>query len=244
MGEVKLMAQRLYDIDLDNTKFPMLHEQQGRTIIGSTAGEAPSKEDKPGVAYCHNVMPSSYGMDAVGYLDEIVAHPVVSTFSDVRVIYGNNLSRLYLAWDTIGNVYALIEGTTAWIDVPATLPVTAGANFSVDSVTIGTVNGVSYIFYAGIGAFTFNEVSRQLDAVTLAGLTIADILGVVASSGYLIAYTTTAIAWSSTIDPTDFVPSQVTGAGGGQVAGLAGAIIFATSNNLGILIYTAAKVVA
>lgn len=240
------MAQRLYDISLQGAIFPMLSEQQGRTIIGATAGESPSKENRPGIAYCHNVMPSAYGLDSVGFLSPILAFsglPAGRVFSDAREAYGDAKSRLSLAWDDQGSVYALLSGASAWIALPATVPATGGVGFDVNSVTIATVNGVSYIFYDGISAFNYNETTNQLDAVTLTGLTIAEVLGLVASSGYLVAYTTLAIAWSSTILPTDFAPSQVTGAGGGNVAEIAGDIIFCTTNPLGILVYTAGNVV-
>jgi hypothetical protein len=241
------MAQRHYPIDMQDASFPMLSEQQTRTIIGATAREAPTSEGSPGVAYCHNVIPSRYGYDSVGFLSVIEASsdlPNGLTFSDVRIVYGSAKSKLYLAWDTEGNVYALLEGATTWIALAATSPSTGGSNFSAESVTIGTVNGVSYIHYSTIGTFNYDELNNTLDSVTLTGLDISTVLGVVASSGYLIAYTTQANAWSSTIDPTDFIPSEVTGAGGGNVAGIAGAIIFATSNTLGIFIHTAGNTLA
>ena len=237
------MAQRKYSIDLQNISFPMLSEQQTRTIIGSTAGEAPSKEDKPGVAYCHNVVPSRYGMDSVGYLSVIPA-ATAGVFIDVRPIYGDELNLLYLAWDSVGSAYSLEEGATSWLPLSATVPVTGGSGFTSESVTVGTVNGVSYIFYSGIGAFTYDESTNALVEAVLVGLDIASVLGVVASSGYLIAYTKRAIAWSSTLLATDFVPSSVTGSGGGNVAGIAGAILFCTANPLGILVYTRANTVA
>ncbi len=237
------MALNKYNIDLQNGVFPMLSEQKPRTLIGSTVGEAPAKEKKPGIVYCHNVMPSIQGTDSVGYLSVIEPSAGV-VFSDVRVIYGDDKSRLYLAWDTTGNIYALLEGATSWLELPATDPVTVDADFSIDSVTIGTVNGISYIFYAGIACFIYSEGTNSLDVAVLEGLTIEDTLGIVASSGYQIAYTVSAVAWSSTILPTDFEPSQVTGAGGGNVAGIAGDILFCTPNSLGILIYTTSNIVA
>ena len=241
------MAQSFYTIDLQDTFFPMLSEQQGRTVIGSEAGKAPSKENRPGIAYCHNVMPSKHGYDSIGYLSVIGAAATLNpaaVFVDVRIAYGDAKSRLYLAWANNGIAYVLLQGSTTWLELPATVPPTGFPLYSPEIVTIGTVNGVSYIFFSGIGAFTFNEVTNSLDAVTLTGLTIADVLGVVATNGYLIAYTDQAIAWSSTIDPTDFVPSSVTGAGGGNVAGTEGAIIFCTSNSLGVLVYTTANTIA
>lgn len=240
------MAQSEYKIDL-NTAFPMLHEQQTRTIIGSTAGESPRQGDKPGVAYCHNVMPTDYGMNSIAYLQQIdpfFGLPADENFVDVRVAYGDAKFRIYLAWSDTGNVYVLLTGpVTVWSLIPPTVPSVA-LPFNPDTVTVSTVNGISYIFYAGLGGFTYNETTNQLDPVSFTGLSIPDIKGMVASSGYLIAYSDEAIAWSSTLDPTDFVPSEVTGAGGGNVADIAGDIIFCTDNSLGILIYTEANVVA
>ena len=244
------MAQRFYAISLQEAAFSMLSEQQSRTVMSeSVAGDsssAPSSANSIGIAYCHNVMPSEEGLDSVGFLNVIPATtlPAGLSFSDVRIAYGDAKSRLHLAWDTEGNVYSLLEGASAWLALPATSPSTGSPTFTTESVTIGTVNGISYIFYSGIGGFNYNEVTNQLDEVTFTGLTLASILGVVASSGYLVAYTTEAIAWSSTLDPTDFVPSQVTGAGGGNVAGIAGSILFITSNSLGLIVYTTANSLA
>lgn len=243
------MAQSFYTINLQKPDFPMLSEQQARTIIGNTAGEAPSKEQTPSIAYCHNVMPSKYGYDSVGYLKLINAASTLVLSPDksligIKLVYGNNKSRVYLAWDNIGGVYALAAGSSIWVALPSTVPATGGVNFSLESVTVGTVNGVSYIYYSKIGAFTYNEGSKKLDSVTLIGISTSTTLGLVASSGYLIVYTDLAIAWSSTIDPTDFVPSEVTGAGGGNVAGTAGSILFITSNTLGLLVATAANTLA
>lgn len=240
------MAQRFYKVRLRESAFPMLSEQQTRTHIATSAGKAAPALESPGIAYCHNVMPSAYGYDSVGFSSVVsaAAVPAGLAFSDVRVIHGDNRTRIYLAWDTNGNLYSLLPSSTAWLPLLDTSPVTAGAGFSSDSVTIGTVNGVSYILYSTTAAFIYNETTNKLDQVVLSGLDINTVLGVVASSGYLIAYTKTAVAWSSTLLPTDFVPSTVTGAGGGNVAGIAGSILFATSNTLGILIYTDANTIA
>ncbi len=242
------MAQSVHRLNIKDALFPMLSEKQTRTTIGSRA--EPAGESTPSIAYCHNVVPTEEGYNSVGFISSIAATALLPdglSMSDVRVIYGDVRSRIYIAWDTDGNVYSLLPGSTAWIALPATVPATTSTvttDFSTESVTIGTVNGISHIFYSGIGSFTYNEATNALDAETLTGLNIATILGVVASSGYLVAYTDGAIAWSSTLDPTDFVPSTVTGAGGGNVAGIEGAILFITSNTLGLLVYTAANTVA
>ena len=240
------MAQQFYPIDLKEATFPMLSQLQGRTIIGASIGRAPNQDERPGIAYCHNIMPSKEGLNSVAYLPIVdpMSPTAVAPFSDVRIAYSTDLARLYLVWDSVGSVFALTAGSTAWVAVPATAPATGGVGFDPDSVTIGTVNGVSYIFYSGIGAFSYNAGTNTLDAVTLTGLTISSILGITDSAGYLVAYSDLAIAWSSTIDPTDFVPSAVTGAGGGNVAGIAGKIQFIISNTLGMLVFTKANTLA
>lgn len=52
------------------------------------------------------------------------------------------------------------------------------------------------------------------------------------------------VFWSSTIDCTDFVPSLITGAGGGQVQGARGPINFVFSHIKGILVYCQDNIVA
>ncbi len=52
------------------------------------------------------------------------------------------------------------------------------------------------------------------------------------------------IAWSSAIDPTDFTPSRVTGAGGGSVEGARGAITLCVAHTLGFIVYTTNNAVA
>jgi hypothetical protein len=240
------MAQQFYPIELKGASFPMLSQLQGRTIIGASVGRAPNQDERPGIAYCHNIMPSLEGLNSVAYLPVIspMNPAAVAPFSDVRTAYSTDLARLYLVWDSVGSVFALLAGSTTWVAIPATSPATGGSGFNPDTVTIGTVNGVSYIFYSGIGAFSYNAGTNTLDAVTLTGLAIGSVLGIVESAGYLVSYTDLALAWSSTIDPTDFIPSSVTGAGGGNLAGIAGKIQFIISNTLGLLVFTKANTLA
>lgn len=239
------MAQQLHKLSIQDADFPLLSEQQPRTVIGANSEEVYDKQTKPGLYYCHNVMPTIKGLDSVGYKQAVLPiAPAVSNLSDVRIVYATNRSRLYLAWATTGQAYSLEEADVAWTALPDTVPSTIQPGFLVENVTLGTVNGITYIWYRGVGCFTYNATSNTLTPVTLTGLSIPTILGITASSGYLIAYTVSDIAWSSTIDPTDFTPSTVTGAGGGSVAGIGGQIRFSVPNSVGILIYSETNVVA
>lgn len=239
------MAQQTHKLSIQDAGFPLLSEQQPRTVIGANSEEVYDKQTKPGLYYCHNVMPTNKGLDSVGYKQAIVpASPAVTNFSDVRIVYALNRERLYIAWATNGQAYDLEEDDAVWQKLADTIPSTISSSFSTEDVTLGTVNGITYIWYRGVGCFVYNSTTHSLTSVTLTGLSIPAILGITASSGYLIAYTASDIAWSSTVDPTDFTPSTITGAGGGSIAGIGGVIKFCVPNSVGFLIYSDTNIVA
>lgn len=232
------MAQRSYTLSLQDADFPMLTRQHGRTTLFGNKEEGAPKQPK--IYYCHNVMPTSDGVKSVGYMQETVdIFPAVSDFQDVREIYGNARTRLYLGWTASGSCYLLIPGYNFWSEVDAPIATPS----SPEDITLGLVNGVTYIFYKKTGCLLYNEATEELEEVILTGLDIPSILGIVASSGYLLAYSKDSIAWSSTILPTDFVPSQVTGAGAGTIANIGGSIRFILANSLGILAYSDTNVI-
>jgi hypothetical protein len=243
------MAQQIYAMNMQDTIFPLLSEQQTRTIMGASIGQAPAEAVRPGVAYMHNVMPTKYGMNSVSYTQIAAgtADPNIpsSFFTDVRLIFSaTDNSRTYLGLTVGGGFFSLSPGAnSSWYQISKGT-VNFPAPFNSEFLTIATVNGRSYMFYKGYGMFEYRSGLNGLVGVSTTGLATADVLGMVSSNGYLIAYTKSALAWSSTIDPTDFVPSQVTGSGGGNVAEIDGDILFVTSNSLGILIYTFNNIIA
>lgn len=236
------MAQQYYKIDLQATDFPMLSEQQTRTIIGSNAREAAGAsgydENRPRLSYCENVMPTKYGLQSIGFLDVVPAITGIDGVVDeTRTMWGSNRGKVILTWDSNGNTYAMLPETSVWIAIPDPTPAFSGVDFFVNNLTVGTVNGKSYLAYNEIGVYEFNEDTNTLDTVTFIGIDANNILGITSYAGYLITFTRTAIAWSSTINPLDFVPSAVTGAGGGNIDGVDGLIIIVVPNALGIIIY-------
>jgi hypothetical protein len=60
----------------------------------------------------------------------------------------------------------------------------------------------------------------------------------------IVAHYPGGVFWSSSIDETDFVPSLITGAGGGEVQQALGQIVVLTPHPKGFLIYTDANIVA
>lgn len=104
-------------------------------------------------------------------------------------------------------------------------------------VTTAYVAGNHYIYYQNVGCFMYNSTNRQLDAVSLGGLQNSNVKGVCSANGYLITWNDTTIAWSNFSDPEDFVPSLVTGAGGGAVNYINGKIQFCLPISGGFMLY-------
>lgn len=227
------MAQLYHRTKVSQAVFPLISEDLGQSVlIGS--GEEPATEQ---TIYMHNMMPTEQGFISVGY-NSIVAAVGGQTFEDTRIMFGDQGTRFHLAVTAEGNLYLQYPDAAIWTYVNLGFDIT-GALF-----TVGTVNGVTHLFFQGVGCFRYNEVSTLFVKVTLAGVVEADLIGISASSGHLIAYTATAIAWSSSISPLDFTPSAITGAGGGAVSDIDGSILFIVPNSLGLLIYSEANVVA
>lgn len=248
------MAQTSYKVNTKESEFAYLSEDQTRTVI-SASGLEGGRENLPGIAYCHNVVPTERGIQSVNY--KPLAAAIVGLTGkvvDVRVIYSLQRNQFYLAFCDDGAVYRLDPGFTfrIWVLVsPAAFP--GVPSYDKDLRSEGRVNGVTYMYYPqfqvepGSGnavAYYYDDILEDFVAVEMDGTDWDSVLGIAGSSGYLIAFTALAMAWSSTLNPLDFVPSQVTGAGGGDVANIAGNIKFCVPNSLGVIFYTNANAVA
>lgn len=242
------MAQVVYRANLSAASFPFLQEQQGRTVIvpqadNTYAPQLSAKEDNdkdrgiPQISYCHNVMPTPHGFQSLGYRLVINNNLNITRLDQQFIIKDVNNNQIELSRDLHTNsLYIRHPNTVAWVFL-ATYA-TAG------NITVAYVSGVTYIFIQNIGCFTFDFSSNTLTPVTLTGLTVAEIIGVVEAFGYLIAYSKDAVAWSSTLDATDFVPSLITGAGGGSPEGAVGSITCVQKHTLGFIVYTTDNAVA
>lgn len=240
------MADVQYRGNLKAASFPFLSELHGRSVIvkgqdqnyiaGLAAKEAiDSVAGVPQIYYCHNVIPVDNGYRAISYIDYVTTEfQPAAGFSDTYTIrdgLGNSAS---LAMDAVGNVYVMETGTTTWI-APTGGPL--AADVAGKRITVAFVSGVSYIFFQGVGCYTYDFTLGTFSSVTLTGITAADIIGLVGNSGYLIAYSVDAFAWSSVTDITDFTPSLETGAGGGQIEGLRGTIVTVVEIYGGLIIF-------
>lgn len=241
------MAQQVYRANLSAKVFPLVAEYFGRSVIvagqdqnfsrqlGST--EDPDKDRGiPQIYYCHNVMPSSEGLQSIGYTQVITdtKSGFINQFT-LRDVDGN---QVFFSATSFGDIYVLPFGETLWMSLA---PI---AGIQGKEISIATINGQSYVFFSGIGCYLYDRITNAMIKITLDGLDETQVLGIVASAGYMIAWTDKAIAWSSAIphevptDPIDFVPSEVTGAGGGNVESAKGKLTVCVQHYLGFIIYT------
>lgn len=236
------MPQITYRGNLSSKTFPFVAENFGRTIIVPQYDHTyvkhaldPQDPDKdvgiPQLYYCHNVMPHSAGVQSVGYTQLIPGLLVVSDFASIYTLRDSLDNKAYLGIKLNGDLYVSNGTGGGWIFKQT---VAAGK-----LITVAYVAGVTYIYVANTGCYKYDFSSGTFVSVTLAGIIAANVIGICTSFGYLIAWTSSYISWSSTLDPTDFNPSISTGAGGGAVESARGAINYCIPHNLGFVVGTA-----
>lgn len=257
------MAQIPYRANLQSMSFPLLSDLSGRTIINpqadntfarfvSSDGQSPVDTGIPQMFYCHNVMPSTYGWQSVRYntVFNVGAAPPAADFENTKLVYAGQVItsgsppvetlsstgyKSYMAITGVGanQVYIIDPANNSWKMVLGAPVLPAGC-----VMTVATVNGVSYIYFSTVGCYIYNNNTNTLIERVLDGLDKVATLGIVAANGYLNAFNKTGVAWSSTVDVEDFVPSDVSGAGGGQVQEAKGEIVAAVATSLGYILYT------
>lgn len=239
--------------NLGAAQFPMLSELGGRSIIVpgqdenydrsviSTSADADKDKGIPQVFYLHNCLPTANGFQSIGYKNLVEAYsPITTNFGTVLPITLANFGRILLS--PSGGVNYILDRTVSptWNINSSFPPGTVPDNVQV---TVAEVQGETYIYYANYGCFRYDTTTKLLTPVVLTGLIATDIIAILASNNYLVAFTVKAAAWSSLLDPTDFTPSIATGAGGGNVAEADGKIISAYSISGGFLVYCQNNVV-
>ena len=254
------MAQFNHRIDLTKSNFPMLTSELGRSVLVSNNKNTPTGEEtnEPEIIYMHNVMPTKRGLQSVGY-KELIAAPVgvdativladiipVSFSFDIVWSSGRKVYLGYESMSLTRGLYILEDDSPVWLkDVIVC---------SYAPPTVANVNGQSYINITSGTTLTAtpyyvtgSSPALSLVATAYVGAPFAAnfIRGITESFGYMLMWNNSnQVAWSSLINPLDFTPSAVTGAGNGSVEGLKGTIILCAPNAEGFLIYGKYNVVA
>ncbi len=233
------MAQTVYRANLSSKSFPFISENFGQSVIVGGPDQnfsrqvvSPEDLDKdigiPQMYYCHNVMPLASGFQSIGYTGILPAVGGVNDFEKIFILRDPDANLAYLGVRSNGDFWVSDGTGSAWVYKLL--------GISDRLITIGVVAGVTYIYRENNGCYKYNFGTGAFDAVPLTGIDTTQVTGICDSSGYLIAWTSTTVAWSSTLDPTDFVPSSVTGAGGGGVEQIKGSIRYCIPHTMGFIV--------
>lgn len=190
----------------------------------------------PQIIFCENVMPASYGYQSVAF-DVAIQHTGNSDFDEGIYLRDAGEARTLFVPGVSGTTckrYTYDQATNIWNSSSKTVP--AGAK-----VTVANLKHRTFVHAAFDDEFW--EWNAGWSNVTLTGLTAANIQGLVAANAYLLAYDYDTIYWSSTSDPTDFVPSLTTGAGSERILANKGRIKVCRPIEDGYIIYTTENVI-
>lgn len=250
------MTQIQVRANLLATDFALVSKFQGRTVLinrydqrtpasdgSSTTGR--DNDAQPEVYYMHNVLPTIHGYKSVAY-KEVVQHltgVIFTTIVPFRGVGGtSDQDRGYLGFTTDGRTFMVSTLNGYWVDItPPGQPITGP--HGPTEITTATVLGITYICYSDFGIFTVNMTTQAMVVTNLTGITENLIRGISASNNYLLLHDGEIVYWSSALDPLDFVPSLITGAGSGTPASTGGAIVLISPLSTGFAIYTTTNII-
>jgi hypothetical protein len=233
------MALITHRINLDSATFPLLSELLGRTVIVRGSDQTHPQtfatqiaSDPPQLYYAHNVLPTPYGYQSIGF-NSFIPSTIYTDFVGVVTLResATGLTAL-LGFTKSGKVLISTLTVPNWTEIT----LLDSAVIRGLSVTIAFVHGITYVYFYKLGCYKYDFTLGKLVPVVLNGLNTATVRGVVASNGYMLAFgDANAVAWSSILDPTDFVPNLATGAGAGLIEGAQGETVAAIAIQGGII---------
>lgn len=248
------MSQIILRANLMAGDFPLCSKFQGNTVLfgqydqksAQAAGSNVTGKDNdevPEAYYMHNVLPTAHGYKSVAY-NTIIYPPLGAGYNFTRIVALRDSDELadkdrgYIGITADARTFLISTLNTQWTEVtPAGQPIC--------DVTIATVSGMTYIFYANWGLFWVDMDVNMLVQVTPIGLTqlITNIVGITSSNNYLILHDGFTIFWSSPLTPTDFTPSLITGAGSEIPATVGGLIKAIYPVSTGFAVYSTHNIV-
>jgi hypothetical protein len=244
------MARQTFRLNLGSAEFPFLSELYGQSVVfpqqdmhyirpnAFSGAEADKNIGIPQLIFCENVMPTSYGYQSIGFNLAVQGKGAAVDFDHAMYLRDAGENRVLFVAGTSGNTgerYIYDAGGNAWSASSIVLDYAGG------QPTVANLKQRTFVHYEFDDQFF--EWTGIWNIVTLTGLTATNIKGLVSASSYLVAYDDTTIYWSSITDPTDFLPSLVTGAGSQKILQNKGRIVICRSIEDGFIIYTTANVI-
>ncbi len=220
------MAEYKFTAALNAAEIPQITRMQQRNVIiggldnrlrdpatTNSSNQENNPQNLPQVLYCENALPiPSGGMKSVGYTSVQAAGPT-SNFDDIYIIRDEDEREWYFC-PAQGYNYVINSFGNPWVSTNPRpgAPLDATTN----RFSIAYVNGLTYICYARnfIGHWDSATAAFVDDGGTITGVAVADIVSIAGAGNYLLLITDdSSVKWSSLVNPLDFVPSELTGAG-------------------------------
>jgi len=243
-----------------SAEFPFISESEGRTVIlngpdTTTNSIADRNVAVPQLYYMHNGMPVGDGFQSVDYVQKCSGAglggwgvssrtPFIYTWHD-----GINLFDVAVSGT---DMIARIGADVLWTVLGSlTGPAANWPTLNRPYFTKATINGVTYGLETQPGINSFRYTRTYVGGIFFNGTYVfvgapaaASLRGIAAVAGYGVLWTEQGIFWSSNINPLDFTPSLITGAGGGALQEAKGIICFVAPATFGAVIYCVGNAVA
>lgn len=316
------MTQRKHQVNLASDYLPVAADDVGATTILLGADHtwqrrliSPDQSDAnsklPQTLYASGFMPAQTGWASVAELDIGFGALLPAGYSpntpleEMRGAASGDFIKVAVVKNAATTARALayiIGGIGTWkLAAGITIP-----NSTNPLISTARVQGHDYLFIQGIGLFIYTWATDTWAKATMDGLVESELIGIVSAAGYLIAYSQSDAAWSTTFNllpdgsvrntayvlddlvyedgyvfkcttagtsagtepvwltsttvgatladgsvvwtlqttTIDFVPSSITGAGGGAVEEATGPIVYVKRVAGGFILYTNANAVA
>lgn len=243
------MAQNKTSVNLSSADFTLSFSFKGRSVVvpgqdqnffgstGSWGGNTPQKGvDIPQMFYCENTVPTAEGYRSVAYRYAIDPPEEPQKFVRILNLF-DGFANSGLLGITADLKLFLVAASTDGLWQELELPL--GYSWTTPSqVTSTTVVGFVLICIQGVGVFQVAIDAVTLNGGTLIGLDQTAINGICSSNSILIAWDDTSVYWSSAVNPLDFTPSIITGAGQTKPEGLRGGIQLCKEIKGGFVVYS------
>lgn len=243
------MSQVSYSANLAADDFPLLSQLQSRTVIVGkndqdyeleiNSNQKLQKEKRfPQAYYIHNAMPSGQGYQSIGYIQKILNHPTATDFRGAFILRDTSENKSLYS-PAGGKNYIWDRNFNEWRSINPIMAV------ETNLVTVAYLNGETYIFYEKIGCFKYNKTTQLFETVVLIGLVSANINGICAAQGFLLAWDDLNFIYRSQPgSPLNFTPDSALGSGAGIPEDIRGKIVVVLPIANGYIVYTTANMVA
>lgn len=258
------MAQFTFRLNVNAANFPFLSYQGGASVItnpqdtyyatpNAFSGETSDKNlGIPQMIFCENLMPVTYGVQSVTYINSTEPFPNGEEQADQLFYLISSTGKRYLANFNRqnGRFYIYSPEVSEWkliftaVTGPSLYATTAIVKGRCFIYIRGTTQLVEFVGYSAIGDVF---VLHYLGATGISDLSVFN--GIVGANNYLILYTTDAIYYTiidSTVGTTpDFTPSLgPTGAATEIPSVLRGLILVCLPVADGFILFTSTSIIA